>query len=211
MSFRTQRAALTSICCAFLLTIAACGAEEPAAELETTDAAVRGLPDLAPGAALTPRGVDTHGFASFDTGRVRTKDNARFENLGAYRNDVPEMPGLGNYVFERTSVAGIDGVHTYRADGQDEAWVGVLKLDRDNEFVLDARHVVNGEYERQVEYAGMYRVAGGYIDFADERGRFMFRMSYELHRTTNTLYLRHDDAMGPVEEGEISGIVARLR
>jgi hypothetical protein len=204
----TERAALTTLCCVFLLT-AACGAEEDPQAFDTNDSAVMSVADVAPGAADRPTVEGERLRTDGASDRVEKAADANFEQLGAYRSEAPALPRVGNYAFQQMAMAGHDGVHTYRADAPGDTWIGTLKLDSANEYVLDARHVVDGRFERTIQFKGMYRVAGGFIDFADDRGRFLFRMSYSLHRVTDTLYLSHDDNMGQAEEGEIVSIVAR--
>ncbi len=209
MSSFNERAALTTVCCVFLLTAAACGADVDTDSVETGSAAVMSVADVAPGSADAPQRNGATRRANPGADRVEKRSGANFEQLGAYRDDAPELPRVGNYTFERLVLATTGGAQAFESDAPGDTWIGTLKLDSANEYVLDARHVVDGRFERSVQFAGMYRVAGGYIDFADERGRFLFRMTYELHRATDTLYLRHDPNGGAADEGQIIGVVAK--
>lgn len=212
MSFlRTHKPLAFACLSSALLLAAACGAED-SAEFDSSEAPVMSLADVAPGHAEAPAAMNGRHDGAQDYGQpadVQRADDANFEQLGAYRAEAPAMPAIGNYVFESMHMAQPGGVEGFRADAEGDTWVGSLKLDLANEFVMDARHVVDGQFERSVQFSGMYRVAGGYIDFADDRGRFMFRMSYHMHRASGRLYLRHDDRMAPAEDGQIVGIVAR--
>jgi hypothetical protein len=193
---------------ALLLTVVACGAEEDASGLDTAE--------LGATAAFTGTQADVTSLAdarpdqiaNIDISRV-TQTSPELEGLAKSGNSE-SLPEIGNYIFEQVSIAGAAGAQVYDSNEEGNTWIGALKLDSMYRYRIVAHYVTSeGTFDRSVVFEGLYQVRPGYIDFADERGRALFRMDYHMYRTGGTLYLNHDAEYGAAQDGDIVGLVAR--